>query len=61
MNSVLGTVRWGRGGVVALVVVAWVVSGSPTVAVAAGPRRSGGAGVHDHGYAACGGVVGHGG
>jgi hypothetical protein len=34
VNSVVGTVRWGRGGVVALVVGAWVLSGVPFVAQA---------------------------
>ena len=34
MSMVVGMVRWGRGGVVALVVGAWVLSGVPFVAEA---------------------------
>ena len=51
MNSVVGTVRLVRGGVVAVVVGAWVVSGFPVLAAQAAVGGGGGAGVHDHGHA----------
>ncbi len=35
VNSKLSTVRWGRGGLVGLVVVTWVMSGSPVLAAQA--------------------------
>jgi hypothetical protein len=40
VNSKLSTVRWGRGGVVGLVVVAWVTSGTPVLAARAESRAA---------------------
>ena len=41
VNSVCGTVRWGRGGVVALVVGAWVLSGVPLLGAEASAAAPG--------------------